>query len=165
MTPEEKFNNKVWEILQKIKEEILFNNDKEIKWKESRAIPDRKPFNFDKGEKATLDYLKKINTIKMRESFSVLCKLPEIGDPNYSQDEFIALLHNGGIIDNCLYLKILQPKFDEIYNKYKKLAKTNSVPKTPKNKDNWHQTGWGQVLVGLIVLIVGTIILKLLGII
>ena len=34
-----------------------------------------------------------------------------------------------------------------------------------KPKEKWYQKWWGQILIGLIVLILGTVILKLIGII
>lgn len=118
MTPEEKFDNKVWEILQKIKEEAIFTDNQEIKWKEQKYDPNHKLFAFDRGEKAVLDKLKKINAVKIKEGCSVLTKLPEITYHNYNDDEVRRLWNNGGISSHYLYIKILQPKFDEVYRLY-----------------------------------------------
>ena len=170
MTPEEKFDNKIWEILQKIKEELLFNNTREINWKESKYNPDHKVFSFDRGEKAVLDKLEGMKAIEIKESIGVLVKLPEIGDPSYSTDEILALYKNGGISTQYLNLKVVQPKFDKIYNTYKemniekKLKDLSFFRDSENKKEKWYQTGWGQILIGLIVLIIGAVILNLIDI-
>ena len=124
MTPEEKFDNKIWEILQKIKEEVIFNNTQEIKWKEGKYDPENEePYSFEKGEKAVLEKLEDLSAIKMSGCIGVLKHLPEpkLTDPNFDYAEYCRLLNNGGISSRYLYLKVLQPKFDEICKKFKKL--------------------------------------------
>ncbi len=105
MTPEEKFENRTWEILQKIKEEILFSGMLSISWKHS-LDPYRSSFSYERGEKAILETLKKKGALKITEE--------------------IHMLMNGSEIDT-LCLNILQPKFDELYEKYKN---SNSINDT-----------------------------------
>ncbi|MFA4818473.1 MAG: hypothetical protein WC621_01385 [Patescibacteria group bacterium] len=136
MTPEEKFDNKIWEILQKIKEGLLFNNTQEINWKESKYNSDHKAFVFDKGEKAVLDKIEGMKAIEIKTGVGVLAKLPQIDDPNYSIDEIFVLYKNGGIATQYLNLKVVQPKFDEIYNRYKRMniaKETSTVKRPPMN--------------------------------
>lgn len=115
MTPEEKFDNKVWKILQKIKEEILFGETHFITWRIQK--PDifshkNETFtSFEKGEKAVLNKLQELGALKMETCLGAT--LTNMYDVDWN--------------DLILYLKILQPKFDEIYKKYQAL--TNEQPR------------------------------------
>ncbi len=106
--PEEKFNEQVWEILQKIKEEAL-------------ATEKGKPVKFVIGKVVG------VGIIPRRRKIAILKKLQELGAikiiTKRSESERYGLEFQW---DNAreFDLEILQPKFDEVYKKYSPNDKT-----------------------------------------
>lgn len=129
MTPEEKLENKTWEILQKIKEEILFQGTLSIIWKQpQKSSQNSFSFEFDyiKGEEVILGKFEekgvlKITTKKLSSPNLPLCLRPSLPKNTFDYD-------------NELYLNILQPKFDEVYKEYEN--KFNFAPKIDEIKND-----------------------------
>lgn len=118
ISPEEKFNREIWRILQKIKEEALFSNEQEIVWKKQDYDPDRKFFEYERGEKTILEMLEKEGAIKIREGYLVLAKMPSL-EIDFSNLDYVRRLEqSGGITTLTLNIKIQQPKFDELYSQF-----------------------------------------------
>lgn len=102
MTPEEKFNQQVWEILKKIKENGL-------------ATEKNKPVKFKFG------HFQGAGIIPRERKENILLKLQELralrvrdrSEPPIPRDDEV-------------YLDLIQPKFGEVYDKYQKKCDLNS---------------------------------------
>lgn len=137
MTPEEKLENKAWEILQKIKTEILFNDTLSILWKTQQKSYQNSfsfEFIFEKGEKVVLNTLERKGALKINvESpmkHSSRFSATAIGLPEIVFDN-----------NNVLYLDIIQPKFDEVYKEYEKklINKINIQKDTDETINSIHK--------------------------
>lgn len=95
MTPEEKFNQQVLEVLQKIKEESL-------------ATEKNKPVVFRIG------HVQGVGIIPKERKINILFKLQEWKALKLRDDPFEAPIPK----DNEIYLDLLQPRFNEIYRLY-----------------------------------------------
>jgi len=119
MTPEEKFDQAIWEVLQKIKEEFLFSGEERILLKERKDDLNHNHFDFNKGEKVIFKKLEDLEAIKMSEGVGVLSKLPELSISGDNHDDVMRLSKNGGVDRHYLYSNILQPKFNKVYEEYR----------------------------------------------
>ncbi len=99
MTPEETFNQQVWTILQEIKEENL-------------ATGRNKPVKYRFG------HFVGAGIIPRDRTESILLKLQEWDALKVRDNPFVPPIP----ADDEIYLDILQPKFDEIYKKYRELC-------------------------------------------
>lgn len=107
MNAEEKFDETLWEIIQKIEEEISFQKGLKIVWK--REKDSRDEYTYDKGEKGALARLRNLGAIEINEEPAPLVDEnlaghKEFYDPDYSKDR-----------GKILYLTVLRPKFDEVH--------------------------------------------------
>lgn len=104
MTPEEKFNQDVWWVLQEIKEESLATlKDKPLKFEVVKLVAAGIP--SQDRQKNIIHKLQELKAIKI----------------TYETDP-----SGGGISRYLFELKILQPKFDEVYKKYQKACDLQS---------------------------------------
>lgn len=103
MTPEEKFNKQVWEILQEIKEEIL-------------ATEQNKPVKYLFGNVAGA------GIIPRDRQENIIKKLQELGALKIRVNPW----EYPSSTDSILYLEIFEPKFSEVYKKYQELLDTNN---------------------------------------
>jgi len=97
MTPEEKFEQETWRLLQKIKEKSLFCGSEEVLWKQSNSDS----FDFENGEDTILKNLEKSKAISLEKSYWVSAKF----DP----DEMST---------HVLHINIKKAAFDKIYKEY-----------------------------------------------
>lgn len=102
-TPEEKFNQQVWEILQNIKEEIL-------------ATEKGKPVKYRFG------HFVGVGIIPKERKKNILYKLQELGAIRIRENPFELPYST----EDIFYLDIKQPKFDEIYEKFRKACDVSS---------------------------------------
>ncbi len=105
MTPEEKYQKKYWRVLQNIKDQELLSDDgKTVNYKIYHKV-----ISVGHGEPSE------------EEEIIILNKLNKIGGIKIKKDE------NDDYEDiSVFYLDILQPKFNELYNKYKKMNQDKS---------------------------------------
>lgn len=123
----EKFDNKTWELLQKIKGAISFNNSLEIIWKSKQA--NQIDFFYERGEIESLAKLKKLGTIKKTVESVSLKKFE--GLAGYAEAYTYDIHKDRGEI---LYLNVIQPRFDEVYQEYKKHYQDKNQIKQVKEK-------------------------------
>jgi len=109
LTPEEKFNKDIWYVLQKIKERALYS-------KQSSSIVSYRVIdaNFIGGE---IFYDNEIETLEKIQEMEAVKNLKET-------EEY-----------NVFSLEIIQPKFDEIYKKYRELASKKPKQDAPANSE------------------------------
>ncbi len=95
MTPEERFNQQVWEILQDVKEESLAT-------KQGQPVKHRTP------------HIQGAGIIPKERRIDILFKLQEWGILRVRDNPFEPPIP----ADDEIYLDLIQPKFDEIYSLY-----------------------------------------------
>jgi hypothetical protein len=137
MSTEEKFDEILWEIIQKIEEEILFQKRLKIVWK--REKDSRDDFTYGKGEKRALARLEHLGVIKISTEPSYLFIEHFAGFAEAYLHQ--SLQDNNGRI---LYLTIFQPNFDEIYKEYeqKKDDQKNIVKSSKHINDKRLKSIW-----------------------
>lgn len=104
------FNDKTWETIQSIKKEISLTGNLVIEWK--KQLNSKENFHTDRNEFLSVLELEKLEAVKIRVE-SIRLTTQEAYSFGFPPKD------NGKI----LYLEILQPKFDEIYNEYERLSK------------------------------------------
>lgn len=105
MTPEEKFNQEVWEMLQKIEAEKLVTE-------EGKPVEYKFPIRHFAG----------VGIIPQERQKKIIYKLQEWGALQIREDPF----DPPASTQRIFYLNLIQPKFGEIYKKFKKACDINS---------------------------------------
>lgn len=127
MTPEEKFNSEVWWILQEIKKESFYSSkpDFRLRTQTNENIP-----SFEIQRKL-LNKLKEWEAIDFRQSLieSIAEKIENANNTDYSEEALLKPKLPQAPKEPTRYvITIHQPKFDEIYEKFRKACNTPSHP-------------------------------------